>query len=121
MTRRPCVGIHPLVSQPFPEPSEAARFLQRRPRLSAREPPRASVDAGRGSWEGPAFRRAAPLLCWTIAEGCEDEVDVKKTLLKLALAAAGVAVSERVPHWVSSHEWNSDYLAVKRAKLGHQT
>ena len=37
------------------------------------------------------------------------------------LAAAGVAVSERVPHWVSSHEWNSDYLAVKRAKLGHQT
>ena len=37
------------------------------------------------------------------------------------LAAAGVEVSERVPHWVSSHEWNSDYLAVKRAKLGHQT
>ena len=37
------------------------------------------------------------------------------------LQAAGVAVSERVPHWVSSHEWNSEYLAVKRAKLGHQT
>ena len=27
---------------------------------------------------------------------------------------AGVTVSERVPHWVSSHEWNSEYLAVKR-------
>jgi len=37
------------------------------------------------------------------------------------LQAAGVEVSERVPHWVSSHEWNSEYLAVKRAKLGHQT
>jgi len=37
------------------------------------------------------------------------------------LAAAGVTVSERVPHWVSSHKWNSDYLAVKKAKLGHQS
>ena len=37
------------------------------------------------------------------------------------LAGAGVKVSERVPHWVSIHEWNSDYLAVKKAKLGHQS
>ena len=37
------------------------------------------------------------------------------------LQEAGVTVSERVPHWVSSHEWNSEYLAVKRAKLGHQS
>ncbi len=37
------------------------------------------------------------------------------------LAEAGVKVSERVPHWVSVHEWNSDYLAVKKAKLGHQS
>jgi GTP cyclohydrolase II len=37
----------------------------------------------------------------------------------LGLEAAGVRVSRRVPHWVSAHEHNRDYLEVKRAKLGH--
>jgi GTP cyclohydrolase II/3,4-dihydroxy 2-butanone 4-phosphate synthase/GTP cyclohydrolase II len=39
---------------------------------------------------------------------------------KLAgLAAAGVTVAHHVPHWVSDHEHNREYLEVKRAKLGH--
>ena len=39
---------------------------------------------------------------------------------KLAgLERAGVAVAEHVPHWVSKHEHNREYLEVKRAKLGH--
>ena len=37
------------------------------------------------------------------------------------LEAAGVEVAERVPHWVSDQEFNHDYLAVKRAKLGHHS
>jgi GTP cyclohydrolase II/3,4-dihydroxy 2-butanone 4-phosphate synthase/GTP cyclohydrolase II len=40
---------------------------------------------------------------------------------KLAgLEQAGVRVARRVPHWVGRHEQNSDYLEVKRAKLGHR-
>ena len=35
------------------------------------------------------------------------------------LAAAGVPVERRVPHWVEDQEHNHDYLAVKRHKLGH--
>ena len=35
------------------------------------------------------------------------------------LAAAGVPVDRRVPHWVEDQEHNHDYLAVKRHKLGH--
>ncbi len=35
------------------------------------------------------------------------------------LASAGVKVARHVPHWVQNHEHNKDYLAVKRAKLGH--
>src|SRR5262249_5435731 len=39
---------------------------------------------------------------------------------KLAgLERAGVRVAARVPHWVSDHEHNREYLEVKRAKLGH--
>lgn len=39
---------------------------------------------------------------------------------KLAgLKSAGVTVAAHVPHWVSDHEHNRDYLEVKRAKLGH--
>ena len=35
------------------------------------------------------------------------------------LAAAGIPVDRRVPHWVTPHEHNRDYLHVKRTKLGH--
>jgi GTP cyclohydrolase II/3,4-dihydroxy 2-butanone 4-phosphate synthase/GTP cyclohydrolase II len=35
------------------------------------------------------------------------------------LAASGVRVARRVPHWVTEEEHNRDYLAVKREKLGH--
>jgi GTP cyclohydrolase II len=39
---------------------------------------------------------------------------------KLAgLAAAGVKVTEQIPHWVSEQEHNREYLATKRAKMGH--
>jgi len=41
---------------------------------------------------------------------------------KLAqLQQAGIVVVERVPHWVNVGQHNQDYLAVKRAKLGHHT
>jgi GTP cyclohydrolase II len=33
--------------------------------------------------------------------------------------AAGVAVSERVSHWVGENQHNAEYLAVKRRKMGH--
>ncbi len=36
------------------------------------------------------------------------------------LEQAGVRVARRVPHWVTKNEHNRDYLAVKRAKLGHR-
>ncbi len=36
------------------------------------------------------------------------------------LERAGVKVVERVPHWGDKNEHNSDYLEVKRTKLGHQ-
>jgi GTP cyclohydrolase II len=35
------------------------------------------------------------------------------------LAQAGVTVAEHVPHWVSGHEHNREYLEVKRSKMGH--
>jgi GTP cyclohydrolase II len=35
------------------------------------------------------------------------------------LEQAGVKVVEHVPHWIEGHEHNRDYLAVKRAKMGH--
>src|SRR5262249_2065445 len=39
---------------------------------------------------------------------------------KLAgLERAGVRVAGPVPHWVSDHEHNREYLEVKRSKLGH--
>ena len=38
-----------------------------------------------------------------------------------ALEQAGVEVAERLPHWVSDQEYNRDYLAVKRKKLGHHS
>lgn len=35
------------------------------------------------------------------------------------LRAAGVAVGERVSHWVAENQYNATYLAVKRRKMGH--
>lgn len=36
-----------------------------------------------------------------------------------ALAAAGIAVTERVPFWVAENPHNENYLAAKRTKMGH--
>jgi 3,4-dihydroxy 2-butanone 4-phosphate synthase/GTP cyclohydrolase II len=35
------------------------------------------------------------------------------------LAQAGLKISAHVPHWVTDHEHNRDYLEVKRQKMGH--
>jgi GTP cyclohydrolase II len=35
------------------------------------------------------------------------------------LRSAGVTVNERVSHWVGENQHNSEYLAVKRRKMGH--
>jgi 3,4-dihydroxy 2-butanone 4-phosphate synthase/GTP cyclohydrolase II len=35
------------------------------------------------------------------------------------LERAGAVVAEQVPHWITGHEHNRDYLEVKRAKMGH--
>jgi hypothetical protein len=40
--------------------------------------------------------------------------------LKVAgIEKAGVAVCERLPHWVGENQHNASYLAVKRRKMGH--
>ncbi|HVU50760.1 MAG TPA: GTP cyclohydrolase II [Polyangia bacterium] len=35
------------------------------------------------------------------------------------LRASGVIITERISHWVGENQYNSDYLAVKRRKMGH--
>jgi len=35
------------------------------------------------------------------------------------LRAAGVTITERISHWVGENQYNSEYLAVKRRKMGH--
>jgi GTP cyclohydrolase II len=35
------------------------------------------------------------------------------------LRAAGVTITERISHWVGENQYNADYLAVKRRKMGH--
>ncbi len=35
------------------------------------------------------------------------------------LQAAGVAVADRIAHWVGENQHNAGYLAVKRRKMGH--
>jgi GTP cyclohydrolase II/3,4-dihydroxy 2-butanone 4-phosphate synthase/GTP cyclohydrolase II len=35
------------------------------------------------------------------------------------LRNSGVVISERISHWVGENQYNSDYLAVKRRKMGH--
>jgi GTP cyclohydrolase II len=37
------------------------------------------------------------------------------------LEKAGIKVARRVPHWGGPNEHNRDYLAVKKAKLGHHS
>src|SRR6478752_5298157 len=40
--------------------------------------------------------------------------------LKVAgLKSAGVAVADRISHWVGENQYNAGYLAVKRRKMGH--
>src|SRR5215471_7949890 len=40
--------------------------------------------------------------------------------LKVAgLRASGVTITERISHWVGENQYNSEYLAVKRRKMGH--
>src|SRR6185369_3996536 len=40
--------------------------------------------------------------------------------LKVAgLRAAGIAVTDRISHWVGENQHNAAYLAVKRRKMGH--
>ncbi|MSP16252.1 MAG: GTP cyclohydrolase II [Myxococcales bacterium] len=69
---------------------------------------------------------AADLRSYEQAAAILDELGVQSVALmtnnpaKLAgLAQAGVTISEQVPHWVPAQEHNREYLAVKRAKLGH--
>ena len=70
---------------------------------------------------------AADLRSFAIAAAILGDLGVRSVALmtnnpdKLReLAAAGVPVDRRVPHWVEEQEHNTDYLAVKRHKLGHQ-
>jgi GTP cyclohydrolase II len=35
------------------------------------------------------------------------------------LRAAGINISSRISHWVGENQYNADYLAVKRRKMGH--
>ena len=35
------------------------------------------------------------------------------------LRSSGVVITERISHWVGENQYNSDYLAVKRRKMGH--
>jgi GTP cyclohydrolase II len=35
------------------------------------------------------------------------------------LRTSGVIITERISHWVGENQYNSDYLAVKRRKMGH--
>jgi GTP cyclohydrolase II len=71
---------------------------------------------------------AADLRSYELAADILSDLGVRSVALmtnnpdKVAgLEAAGVQVVERVPHWgKKSNEHNSDYLEVKRTKLGHK-
>lgn len=42
--------------------------------------------------------------------------------LKVAgLRAAGVQIAQRTAHWVAENQYNAEYLAVKRRKMGHHS
>ncbi len=68
------------------------------------------------------------LRSYEIAAAILRDLEVRSVALmtnnpdKLAqLEQAGIPVLERMPHWVDESQHNQDYLAVKRAKLGHHT
>jgi len=69
---------------------------------------------------------AADLRSYDMAAAILDDLGVASVSLmtnnpdKLAgLERAGVKVAAHVPHWTDVHEYNRDYLEVKRAKMGH--
>jgi GTP cyclohydrolase II len=35
------------------------------------------------------------------------------------LRASGVVITERISHWIGENQYNAEYLAVKRRKMGH--
>lgn len=39
---------------------------------------------------------------------------------RIALEAAGIVVSARESHWVGKSEYNADYIAAKKSKMGHK-
>lgn len=70
----------------------------------------------------------ADLRSYDIAAAILRDLEVESVVLmtnnpdKLReLQAAGVPVERRMPHWVPEKEHNREYLAIKRAKLGHHT
>ena len=69
----------------------------------------------------------ADLRSYDLAASILADLGVKSVALmtnnpdKLAgLEKAGVRITSRVPHWGEHHEFNRDYLEVKRQKLGHK-
>ena len=69
---------------------------------------------------------AADLRSYDMAAAILRDLGVKSVALmtnnpeKLAgLEQAGVHVAKQVPHWTTGHEFNQEYLDVKRAKMGH--
>lgn len=70
---------------------------------------------------------AADLRSYDLAASILADLGVRSVALmtnnpdKLAgLEKAGVRITSRVPHWGEHHEFNRDYLEVKRQKLGHK-
>jgi GTP cyclohydrolase II len=63
---------------------------------------------------------------YDLAAAILKDLDVRSVRLltnnpmKIAgLRAAGVPITERISHWVGENQYNADYLAVKRRKMGH--
>ena len=94
---------------------------QQDPRLRPAEPRRRHRRGQPGSWASRPTRAATT----SPARSCAD-LGVKSVRLMTnnplkvnGLRAAGVAVAERVSHWVGENQHNAEYLAVKRRKMGH--
>jgi GTP cyclohydrolase II len=69
---------------------------------------------------------AADLRSYDLAASILDDLGIKSVALMTnnpdkcaGLEKAGITVARRVPHWGGPNEHNRDYLAVKKAKLGH--
>jgi GTP cyclohydrolase II len=63
---------------------------------------------------------------YDIAAAILKDLDVRSLRLltnnptKIAgLRASGVTITERISHWVGENQYNAEYLAVKRRKMGH--